>query len=980
MFSQTGPGGVGTNDGTSNLIMWYRPDSGLSVSGTSIDSWENSAGVAAFDLTSTTTERPTLEAGANNGYNEISFNGTNKLYTGLTLTSANFITNQASSFLVTRADNTWQTSCVYTTDPLVGSTRFTTHIPWSNAVYFDIGTCCSPDARLEVSGLNFTDYSIWSYVANPATGKQLYQDLTLLQDRANTTNYTSFSSQRFNLGGYTTGSNGFMGDISEVIIFKEKVNMAQRIIINNYLAAKFNKSLTSTDFYNKDNPGNGNFDHHVAGIGQATDGSNHTDSQGTGIVRISNPRNLDDNEFLFWGEETANPTYNFSTNTVNYTEQLNSRWRTSRRGNPGRVDIAIDISNFDLSRKQACVSLELVIDNNSDFSSPDDVYPLTISGNTASATNIRMRANRYFTIRYTDQIVWDGTTYFNGSGPINDPDATDSCLKLTVKAGGIATLTANAHVREIEVENNAELQVSDGILIEAESEVIINTNGNLNLLGEAQLIQNHTGLSSNSGDGNLIIRQQGTANQYNYNYWGSPVNQSGSWQIGNLEDANGTITFTAGNNPNSATVPITLSSKWLFCFNNTSGNYFGWKKLATTTNILPGTGFTMKGSGAGTSDQEYVFRGTPNSGDYTFSIPANSEFLLANPYPSAIDAYTFILDNILVLDGPLYFWESFPTNSSHFLNNYQGGYATLTLLLSLPAVADLSGLTSGTGTASKPAPTRYIPVGQGFFVRSLLGGNFGFNNAQREFARESLNETVFYRSANKKSEIDNRLKLWFAFETPTKYEKTIGLGYDKNTTYNYDKGYDAKIYDDFNDIVYWNTDNNEKLLVQSLPELNRDDKLALGLNITTAGLYKLKLSKFENMPEDLNVFLLDDINKTYQKLNDNTAEIYLNSGDDQNQYAIVFKEDSTLGYQEFDNAQAYVSYNKTTETLQLHINEPISEIKNFQIYNIIGQNVLSINNPENKTIGLSNFESGAFILKVTFKNKPETATIKFIKP
>ncbi|RZQ51167.1 hypothetical protein C1E23_21030, partial [Pseudoalteromonas phenolica] len=90
--------------------------------------------------------------------------------------------------------------------------------------------------------------------------------------------------QRFNLGGNTSGVSGFVGDIAEIAIYKVKRTTVERIIIDNYLAAKYGQSLSANDFYNEDTSG-GNFDHKVAGIGQASDGSNHSDSQGTGIVR-----------------------------------------------------------------------------------------------------------------------------------------------------------------------------------------------------------------------------------------------------------------------------------------------------------------------------------------------------------------------------------------------------------------------------------------------------------------------------------------------------------------------------------------------------------------------------------------------------------------------------------------------------------------------------------------------------------------------
>src|SRR5690606_9623959 len=120
---------------------------------------------------------------------------------------------------------------------------------------------------------------------------------------------------------------------------------------------------------------------------------------------------------------------------------------------------------------------------------PASIYNLTIDtvNNTATATGVQFTNNHYFTLRYTDQIVWDGTNFYNGSGAGNAPNNTDSCLKFTVKANG--TININAHVREVEIEPGATLSVSNGILLEVENQVVIN--GSLNLLGEAQLIQNH---------------------------------------------------------------------------------------------------------------------------------------------------------------------------------------------------------------------------------------------------------------------------------------------------------------------------------------------------------------------------------------------------------------------------------------------------------------------------------------------------------
>lgn len=973
----SGPGGVGSNDGTSDLIIWYRPDNGISTTGTLIDSWINSAGVTAFDISETGAQRPTLVSGAINGYDEVSFNGSNRLRTGLTLNSSNFIVNQASSFIITRADNTSQTSSVYLTDGLDGN-RFSNHIPWAGSVYYDIGNCCGTDSRIEIGGLTgLNNYSIWSYDAHPTSGKQLYRNESLLQDRASTSTFTNYAGHQFNLGGNTSGSNGFLGDVGELIIFKTKVNTAQRIIINNYLSAKYNQTLASNDIYSRDNPGNGNFDHHVAGIGQATDGSNHTDSQGTGIVRINNPSALSNNEFLFWGEETINPTYNFSTNTINYTEQLNSRWRVSQPGNNiGTVTISFDISGIDLSGKQSCVDLELVIDNNYDFSSPSNVYPLTIVGNTATATGVLLLNNRYFTLRYTDQIVWDGTNFFNGAGAGNAPNNTDSCLKLTVKSGAAANLVFDAHVREVEVEPGAILNVANGVLLETENQVVLN--GTLDMLGEAQLIQNHIGPSLNSGTGSLRIRQQGTTNAFNYNYWSSPVTRSGNWQIAYLEDAAGPLNFTAGINPNPATSPITLSSRWLYSFKGPSGDYNSWIKLSPTSNLTPGFGFSMKGSGRIATEEEYIFRGIPNDGTYNIPVAAGTDFLTGNPYPSALNANQFILDNLAIIDGSLYFWESFTTNNSHYLANYEGGYAIYNLLgVPLPAVADASGLTSGLGSAAKPAPTPYINIGQGFFTTITNPGNLTYNNAQRAFARESLGATVFYKTNNAKETVDDRPKLWFSFTAPKGQTKIIGLGYDTHATINYDRGYDAKSYDNLKNDIYWLL-NDEALAIQALPNLDIEDDLPLELKISDAGLYKFSINKMENVPSDVTIYLLDKNQNIYYNLRDTEAQLLLNKGTF-DEYSIVFKAEQSLGTTPVEDNKVFVSYDSNTKTLELHTKQPLVDIYSFQIYNTLGQAILNIKTPESKSINVSNLPNGIYFLKVNTKYNENSKSIKFIK-
>jgi len=399
-----GPAGVGSTAGTSFLKLWFKVDNGLGLTGANVDSWTNSAGIAALNIAEAGAQRPTIVNNALNGFSEVSFSGSNRLRTGLTLTTSNFVTNQASTFVVNRADNTTQSSSVYLTDPLE-SNRFSNHIPWAGTVYYDIGTCCTNDGRLDVGGLTgLTGYSIWSYDAEPTTGKQLYRNGTLLQNRANSLGYSSHATHRFNIGGNTTGSGGYEGDITEVIIYNARINQAQRIIIQNYLAAKYNLALAANDVYTMDNSGNGQYDFDVAGIGQASDGSKHIDAQGSGIVRMRNPTNLGNDEYLIWGHDKgllAGTTSGVDGAIIR--QRLSRIWRVSEAGDVGNVSISFDISGT--AGAVLGGNLRLLIDRDSDGFADNDVTPISagsLTGGVITFSGVNLQNGDRFTLGNTD--------------------------------------------------------------------------------------------------------------------------------------------------------------------------------------------------------------------------------------------------------------------------------------------------------------------------------------------------------------------------------------------------------------------------------------------------------------------------------------------------------------------------------------------------------------------------------------------------
>ena len=160
------------------------------------------------------------------------------------------------------------------------------------------------------------------------------------------------------------------GDIGEVIFYNIEVNTAQQIIIDNYLAAKYGLTLSGNDLYNKDNGANGNFDFDVAGIGRVDATNSHNNSQGSGIVRILNPSNLGNDEFLFWGHNNGSlQATNLTDVPTGVQGRMDRVWRVSEVNasstavNVGNIDIQFDLANLGAV---TATDLRLLVDTDND--------------------------------------------------------------------------------------------------------------------------------------------------------------------------------------------------------------------------------------------------------------------------------------------------------------------------------------------------------------------------------------------------------------------------------------------------------------------------------------------------------------------------------------------------------------------------------------------------------------------------------------
>jgi hypothetical protein len=536
--------------------------------------------------------------------------------------------------------------------------------------------------------------------------------------------------------------------------------------------------------------------------------------------------------------------------------------------------------------------------------------------------------------------------------------------------------------KNLEIQSGASLKIINNSLQITTSLIL---NGKIDLEGESQLLQDTGSVYDVASTGTIEIDQQGTGNNFSYNYLSSPVNSRGTkFTIGEVlndgTDPNDIKTidfdtpYTYADGVPSA--PIKLSSYWMYKLEDSGLDYSAWTRVGHMGEVKVGEGYSMKGSNTSTAEQNYTFVGKPNNGIIELTVGANNEYLVGNPYPSALDADKFIDDNGALLGtasitGTIYFWEHYG-GDTHFLAGYQGGYATYSkggaLSASLnPPVAGVSIL----GTSVKGAPKQYIPAGQAFFVvGDADGGQIQFNNSQRIFVKESSGNSILMKSNNSKSKTGNnpeddlRPKFRIGFNTPKLNHRQVLLTLDKNTTDAVDWGYDAEMYEVLDDDIYWVL-NDKKYAIQATNELGFDTEIPLGIQTKEGGLISIKVDELKNAEENTSIYIKDNLTGETHDITNQAFEINLEAGEYQNRFLLVFQprlktmEEVSL----VEGVDIYM--NNSISALQL--NKIVdTEILNVSLFNYLGQQVKTWNiNTNERLISLPlQTPSGVYIVIV----------------
>lgn len=374
LFAQTGPGGIGANNGTSNLILWLDANSGTfsdagitqCINGGSLQQWNDKSGYNNHSTQTIVARQPNWNASILNGFPAVSFSATSQNYILHQITS-NPSSSDYSFFTVFNSSAIGQNNLLQQSNGTgLGRTHYL--INGSSTISFIGGFTQS-------STISFTASS-WTIGGTNYDANGAASSISFYQNGSFGGTVGSIAPESAT-GNWLTGVNKNLSgqwldaDVTEIIFFNSLLNNAQLIIIQNYLAAKYGLSLTANDIYDEDNAGNGNYDYDVAGIGRVDASNIHNDAQGTGILRILNPTGLGDDEFLIWGHDNGlQQAIEIADVPASVQARFDRTWRVSERNaantsnvNVGNIDMRWDLNGLGPVNAS---DLRLLIDTDND--------------------------------------------------------------------------------------------------------------------------------------------------------------------------------------------------------------------------------------------------------------------------------------------------------------------------------------------------------------------------------------------------------------------------------------------------------------------------------------------------------------------------------------------------------------------------------------------------------------------------------------
>ncbi|HLA55896.1 MAG TPA: T9SS type A sorting domain-containing protein [Flavobacterium sp.] len=558
---------------------------------------------------------------------------------------------------------------------------------------------------------------------------------------------------------------------------------------------------------------------------------------------------------------------------------------------------------------------------------------------------------------------------------------------------------------QLYVSSGSSMYVKDQVVF-VKQDIDLQNNSNIYLRNEAQLLQGTASTSTNKGLGKLSVFQEGTSDNYDYNYWCSPIGNAsattgnegfGITMIQNpLTTTNSAVSVPTGGLDGTAS-PFAISSYWIYKYIS-SATYADWLYVGAASNFAAGEGFTMKGT-SGTditsvdgvqnnigSAQRYDFRGKPNDGNIAVSVGLDNMTLTGNPYPSALHVNAFLLDPAnTACDGIGYYWEQNKSTNSHYLVQYQGGYGTYSPVslasngIYVPAFFssyDGSGNLSTTGTSSGLVIERkYAPIGQGFMILGTSNGSVTLKNAHREYYKESGSLSQFERSSNANlpttvGQINQVPHIRLNAIMNNTNTAQIALALIPEATDGIDRGIDAKssVATDIPNDVYFVLDNAKYVIEGTNFDIGK--RIPIGVKSANNSTFRFYVPEVVNFDENQQIYIFDANDSSYHNIKTGNFDITLEAGVYNNRFEITFT-DAALGIPNITDDNFAVIQDNASQMLEISNPKGI-EIKSCSLYDMAGKLIFTnakLGSDDHYNFSTSGISEGIYIAKIITSNQ-----------
>lgn len=306
-----GPGGVGVTNGSSSMELWLKADRGVfsdaacttpASSGNDVACWQDQSGNGWSYTQATSGNRPNFLTAIQNNQPVIRFNGTSDyLSSGAVLAAGDDTFTYFAGWLASTAGTHVifeQNSAAQTT----GERAALVTIPAATYGFNGEGNDFTNTAPYTAG-----QYEISAMVLN---GNPIADNVLVYGRGTPYTGTINIGTQNVGTSGGSavgykipTNSEFHDGDISEIVVFSNALNDTQRILVENYLSAKYDVALNANDVYDGDTSGSGHFDLNVAGIGRLG-GNNHTQAHAAGMIVVNRTFLQDNGDWLLFGHRT----------------------------------------------------------------------------------------------------------------------------------------------------------------------------------------------------------------------------------------------------------------------------------------------------------------------------------------------------------------------------------------------------------------------------------------------------------------------------------------------------------------------------------------------------------------------------------------------------------------------------------------------------------------------------------------------------